>query len=63
MNLWHDVPVGENAPEEINVIIEVPKGSGNKYEVDKDTGLIKLDRANYSAATFPYNYNFVPQTL
>jgi inorganic pyrophosphatase len=63
MNLWHDVPVGENAPEEINVIIEVPKGSGNKYEVDKDTGLIKLDRANYSAATFPYDYGFVPQTL
>jgi inorganic pyrophosphatase len=63
MNLWHDVPLGENAPEEINVIIEVPKGSNNKYEIDKETGLIKLDRANYSAAAFPYDYGFAPQTL
>ncbi len=63
MNLWHDVPLGENAPNEINVIIEIPKGSNNKYEIDKTTGLIKLDRANYSAAPFPYDYGFVPQTL
>jgi len=63
MNLWHDIPVGENAPEEINVIIEIPKGSNNKYEVDKETGLIRLDRANYSSAAFPYDYGFVPRTL
>jgi len=63
MNLWHDIPLGENAPEEINVIIEIPKGSNNKYEIDKATGLIKLDRANYTAAAFPYDYGFVPQTL
>ncbi len=63
MNLWHDVPLGDNAPEEINVIIEVPKGSNNKYEIDKATGLIKLDRANYSAAAFPCEYGFAPQTL
>jgi len=63
MNLWHDVPLGENAPEEVNVIIEISKGSNNKYEIDKETGLIKLDRANYSAAAFPYDYGFVPQTL
>jgi inorganic pyrophosphatase len=63
MNLWHDVPRGENVPDEINVIIEIPKGSNNKYEIDKETGLIKLDRANYSAAAFPYDYGFVPQTL
>ncbi len=63
MNLWHDIPLGDNAPEEINVIIEVPKGSNNKYEIDKTTGLIKLDRANYSAAAFPYDYGFVPRTL
>lgn len=63
MNLWHDVPLGEDAPNEINVIIEIPKGSNNKYEIDKETGLIKLDRANYSAAAFPYDYGFVPQTL
>ncbi|MFZ2556038.1 MAG: inorganic diphosphatase [Minisyncoccia bacterium] len=63
MNLWHDIPLGEDAPNEINVIIEVPKGSPNKYEIDKETGLIKLDRANYSAATFPSEYGFAPQTL
>jgi len=63
MNLWHDIPLGDDAPNEINVIIEIPKGSNNKYEIDKTTGLIKLDRANYSAAPFPYDYGFVPQTL
>ncbi len=61
MNLLHDIPAG--SADEINVIIEVPKGSQNKYEVDKETGLIKLDRANYSAAAFPCEYGFVPQTL
>jgi len=63
MNLWHDVPLGENAPDEINVIIEIPKGSPNKYEIDKETGLIKLDRVNYSAAPYPFDYGFAPQTL
>lgn len=63
MNLWHDVPLGDKVPEELNVIIEVPKGSHNKYEIDKETGLIALDRANYSDAAFPYDYGFAPQTL
>lgn len=63
MNLWHDIPLGDNAPEEINAIVEIPKDSNNKYEVDKETGLIKLDRANYSAAAFPFDYGFAPQTL
>jgi inorganic pyrophosphatase len=63
MNLWHDVPLGNNVPGEINVIIEIPKGSANKYEVDKETGLIKLDRANYSTAPYPFDYGFAPQTL
>jgi inorganic pyrophosphatase len=63
MNLWHDIPLGENAPEEINVIVEIPRGSNNKYEIDKTTGLIKLDRANYSAAAYPFDYGFAPQTL
>ncbi len=62
MNLWHDVPRGDT-PEEFNTIIEVPKGSNNKYEIDKETGLIKLDRANYTSAAFPYDYGFVPLTL
>lgn len=63
MNLWHDVPLGSDAPNEINVIIEIPRGSANKYEVDKETGLIKLDRANYSSAPYPFDYGFAPQTL
>lgn len=62
MNLWHDVPLGDNAPEEINVIIEIPKNSSNKYEVDKATGLIKLDRANYTTSPYPFDYGFAPQT-
>jgi len=47
----------------MNVIIEIPKDSHNKYEIDKKTGLIKLDRANYSSAAYPFDYGFVPQTL
>jgi len=63
MNLWHDISRGDNVPEEINVIVETPRNSPNKYEIDKDSGLIRLDRANYSAAPFPFEYGFVPQTL
>ena len=63
MNLWHDITIGENAPEEVNCIIEISKGSHNKYEIDKETGLIKLDRANYGSAAYPFDYGFVPQTL
>ena len=63
MNLWHDIPVGKNIPEEFNTIIEIPKGSFNKYEIDKETGLIALDRANYSYAPYPFDYGFAPQTL
>jgi len=63
MNLWHDVPLGDKAPEEFNCIIEIPNGSNNKYEIDKDTGLIALDRANYSSAPYPFDYGFAPQTL
>lgn len=63
MDLWHDVPRGKNAPQEFNIIIEIPKGSLNKYEIDKETGLFALDRVNYSAATYPCEYAFAPQTL
>jgi len=62
MNLWHEVSLGDKAPEEFNTIIEIPKGSYNKYEVDKTTGLIALDRANYTAAPYPFDYGFAPQT-
>jgi len=61
MNLLHDIEPG--TAEEMNVIIEVPKGSHNKYEIDKATGLIALDRVNYSAAPCPFDYGFVPRTL
>lgn len=61
MNLLHDIEPGTK--EEMNVIIEIPKDSHNKYEIDKKTGLIKLDRANYSSAAYPFDYGFVPQTL
>ena len=61
MNLLHDIDPGTK--DAMNVIIEIPKDSHNKYEIDKKTGLIKLDRANYSAAAYPFDYGFVPQTL
>ena len=63
MNLWHDVSLGEKAPEEFNVIIEIPKGSKNIYEIDKETGLIKLDRAMKTSQDYPFDYGFAPQTL
>ena len=61
MNLLHDIDPGTK--DAMNVIIEIPKNSNNKYEIDKETGLIKLDRANYSSAAYPFDYGFVPQTL
>ena len=60
---WHDVTPGENIPQEYNVIIEIPFGSSVKYELDKQSGLIKLDRVLYSAVYYPANYGFIPQTL
>ena len=60
---WHDVTPGENIPQEYNAIIEIPFGSSVKYELDKQSGLIKLDRVLYSAVYYPANYGFIPQTL
>lgn len=62
MNLWHEIGVGKEAPNIINVIIEIPKGSKNKYEIDKESGLIKLDRAMKTAQDYPFDYGFVPQS-
>src|ERR1700759_4176658 len=59
---WHGVPVGENAPRVVNAIIEIPQGSRCKYEIDKDSGLLKLDRVIYSSIYYPVNYGFIPQT-
>lgn len=61
MNILHDIEPGK--PEEVNVIIEIPKGSKNKYEIDKKTGLISLDRVLHTAQDFPFDYGFIPQTL
>ncbi|MDO8565890.1 MAG: inorganic diphosphatase [Candidatus Moranbacteria bacterium] len=63
MNLWHEISAGDAVPNIINVIIEIPKGSHNKYEIDKETGLIKLDRAMKSSQDYPFDYGFVPQSL
>jgi len=62
MNLLHEISAGEEIPEKINVIIEIPKGSKNKYEIDKETGLIKLDRAMKTSQDYPFDYGFVPRT-
>jgi inorganic pyrophosphatase len=62
-NPWHRVERGENVPKRFNVIIEIPMGSSNKYELDKKSGLLKLDRVLYSAVHYPANYGFIPQTL
>jgi inorganic pyrophosphatase len=60
---WHDVTPGEGLPAEFTAIIEIPMGSSVKYELDKETGLLRLDRILYSAVYYPANYGFIPQTL
>ena len=62
-NFWHEVESGIDIPEIINVIVEIPKGSQNKYEYDKKHNLIKLDRVLYSPFHYPGDYGIVPQTL
>jgi inorganic pyrophosphatase len=61
MNLLHDIAPG--SVDSINVIIEINRGSKNKYEIDKETGLIALDRAMHTSQDYPFDYGFVPQTL
>ncbi|MFZ1987714.1 MAG: inorganic diphosphatase [Minisyncoccia bacterium] len=61
MNLLHDLAPGSK--EEMTVVIEIPRGSQNKYEIDKETGLIALDRVLHTAQAYPFDYGFVPQTL
>ena len=60
---WHQVSPGEKLPECVNAIIEIPKGSKAKYEIDKDSNLIKLDRVLFSSVMYPANYGFIPQTF
>lgn len=63
MNPWHDIDLGENSPEVVNSIIEIPKGSRAKYELDKEFGCLRLDRVLFSAFYYPSNYGFIPRTL
>ena len=60
---WHDVTPGEQLPSEFTSVIEIPRGSSVKYELDKSTGMLRLDRMLHSAVYYPANYGFIPQTL
>jgi inorganic pyrophosphatase len=60
---WHGAHYGNKAPDVLNAVIEIPQGSRSKYEVDKETGLLKLDRVIYSSFHYPINYGFIPRTL
>ncbi|MBS1753500.1 MAG: inorganic diphosphatase [Ferruginibacter sp.] len=60
---WHGADYGDKVPQTVKGLIEIPKGSHAKYEVDKKTGLLKLDRVIYSSFHYPVNYGFIPQTL
>lgn len=61
-NPWHDVSYGDQAPRLVTGIIEIPKGSKAKYELDKESGLLKLDRVLFSSIHYPANYGFIPRT-
>lgn len=63
MNPWHDFNPQRISPERFYAIIEIPKGSKKKYELDKETGLIRLDRILFTSTHYPMNYGFVPKTL
>lgn len=60
---WHDIPIGPYAPDEFRAVVEIPKGGKVKYELDKETGLLRVDRVLYSSVVYPANYGFIPQTL
>lgn len=63
MHPWHDVDIGEKAPSIVNAIIEIPKFSKTKFEMDKNSGLLKVDRVLYSSVHYPANYGFIPKTF
>ncbi len=62
-NPWHSVSAGREVPQYVNAVIEIPKGSKAKYELDKESGLLKLDRVLFSSVHYPANYGFIPKTL
>ncbi|NNF18840.1 MAG: inorganic diphosphatase [Flavobacteriaceae bacterium] len=61
-NPWHKVNIGKNAPDVVNGIIEIPRETRAKYELDKESGLLMMDRVLYSSMYYPANYGFIPQT-
>ena len=61
-NPWHELEAGPDAPDVMNVVVEIPHGSRNKYELDKKTGMFRLDRVLYSSVHYPGEYGFFPQT-
>ncbi len=62
MNIWHDLPKEEVTPEDFSAVIEISKGGNCKYELDKKTGMLRLDRILYTATHYPANYGFIPRT-
>src|SRR6476620_4307298 len=60
---WHGLPPGSHPPEKVTAVVEIPSGSRNKYELDKESGLFRLDRVLYSAVHYPGDYGFLPRTL
>lgn len=62
LHAWHDVSPGAEVPRDFQSVIEIPLGSNVKYELDKPTGLLKVDRIIHSAVFYPANYGFIPQT-
>ncbi|MEQ9288223.1 MAG: inorganic diphosphatase [Cyclobacteriaceae bacterium] len=61
-NPWHSVSIGDNSPDVVNGIIEIPTATRAKYELDKESGLLKMDRVLYSSIYYPANYGFIPRT-
>jgi len=62
MNIWHDIPPEMITPERFMAVIEIKKGGKNKYELDKQTGMLRLDRVLYTSTHYPANYGFIPRT-
>ncbi|HJR40897.1 MAG TPA: inorganic diphosphatase [Gemmatimonadaceae bacterium] len=60
---WHDLSTGKHPPDEVTAFVEIPSGSRNKYELDKESGMLRLDRVLYSAVHYPGDYGFIPRTL
>lgn len=63
MNIWHDLPEKRISNQKFDALIEIPKGTKAKYELDKETGLLRLDRVLYTSTVYPANYGFIPCTL